>query len=155
QQRAHKTNKYKLTSTPAQVLELGFVLSRCQTLYNVALAQRTTWWQRIDTPHGSSQGMLSSSTRPTPRLPDGPARPVLYSWRHGGPDADAFHTLDRSASGRIRLWRPPPHSHYKERLIGLVDLGKHVLQHVAVDGGVLGHRGANIFEFGFLLIARD
>src|SRR5262245_4871825 len=46
QRRIHKTYQYKVTPTPAQALEMELVLSRCQTLYNVALEQRTTWWQR-------------------------------------------------------------------------------------------------------------
>ena len=37
-----KCYKYKLTPTPEQEQALGAVLSRCQTLYNVALEQRTT-----------------------------------------------------------------------------------------------------------------
>jgi putative transposase len=41
-----KTYKYKLTPTPAQAQALELVLSRCRTLYNVALEQRKTWWQR-------------------------------------------------------------------------------------------------------------
>jgi putative transposase len=41
-----KTYKYKLTPTPAQEQALEAVLSRCRTLYNVALEQRKTWWGR-------------------------------------------------------------------------------------------------------------
>jgi putative transposase len=41
-----KTYKYKLNPTPAQEWELGLVLLRCRQLYNVALEQRITAWQR-------------------------------------------------------------------------------------------------------------
>jgi len=46
QQSIHKTYKYKLTPTPKQARILELVLARCRTLYNVALEQRQTWWQR-------------------------------------------------------------------------------------------------------------
>jgi putative transposase len=38
--------KYKLKPTPAQERELGRVLGRCRWLYNTALEQRITAWQR-------------------------------------------------------------------------------------------------------------
>ena len=41
-----KTFKYKLMPTPAQERALGLVLSRCRTLYNVALEERKTAWER-------------------------------------------------------------------------------------------------------------
>jgi putative transposase len=41
-----KTYKYKLHPTPAQEQELERVLLRCRQLYNVALDQRITAWQR-------------------------------------------------------------------------------------------------------------
>jgi hypothetical protein len=43
----------------------------------------------------------------------------------------------------------------EEGLIGLVEPREHILQHVAVDGGVLGKRGADILEFGVLREPRD
>src|SRR5215467_15018617 len=42
----HKTYKEKLRSTPAQTRVLEEVLWHCRTLYNVALEQRITAWQR-------------------------------------------------------------------------------------------------------------
>ena len=42
----HKTFTYKLDPTPAQEQALETVLSRCRTLYNVALEQRKAWWER-------------------------------------------------------------------------------------------------------------
>jgi putative transposase len=46
QQSVHKTYKYKLMPTPLQKRALETILSRCRALYNVALEQRKTWWQR-------------------------------------------------------------------------------------------------------------
>ena len=41
-----KTMKYKLKPTPGQARQLEAVLWHCRALYNVALEQRKTWWQR-------------------------------------------------------------------------------------------------------------
>jgi putative transposase len=40
------TFKYQLRPTPEQEQALDLVLWRCRTLYNVALEQRKTWWER-------------------------------------------------------------------------------------------------------------
>ena len=41
-----KTYQYRLLPTPALGQALAVVLLRCRTLYNIALEQRKTWWQR-------------------------------------------------------------------------------------------------------------
>jgi putative transposase len=46
EQTVHKTLKYQLMPTPVQEQALEVALSRCHTLYNVALEQRKTWWER-------------------------------------------------------------------------------------------------------------
>jgi IS605 OrfB family transposase len=46
QQRVRKTYKYQLMPTPALVLALELVLWRCRTLYNTALDERKTAWER-------------------------------------------------------------------------------------------------------------
>jgi len=46
QQNARKTFKYKLKPTAEQERELGRVLGLCRWLYNTALEQRITAWQR-------------------------------------------------------------------------------------------------------------
>src|SRR6478609_5181055 len=46
QQTVRRTFKYKLTPTPIQERELGRVLGLCRWLYNTALEQRITAWQR-------------------------------------------------------------------------------------------------------------
>ena len=52
---------------------------------------------------------------------------------------------------RLLASRHPP----EERLIGPVEPGQHVLQDVAVEGGVLRHVRTDILQLGFLLVARD
>src|SRR5690242_13952761 len=49
QQTLRKTFKEKLRPTPAQERALDEVLWRCRTLYNTALEQRITAWQRCHT----------------------------------------------------------------------------------------------------------
>ena len=46
QQTVRKTFKNKLKPTPEQERELGRVLGVCRWLYNTALEQRITAWQR-------------------------------------------------------------------------------------------------------------
>jgi putative transposase len=46
EQAIRKTYKYKLRPTPPQERELGRVLGLCHWLYNTALEQRITAWQR-------------------------------------------------------------------------------------------------------------
>ena len=46
QQTIRKTFKYKLNPTPEQERELARVLGLCRRLYNTALEQRITAWQR-------------------------------------------------------------------------------------------------------------
>ena len=58
-----KTFKYQLTPTPAQAQALEMVLSRCRTLYNVALEQHKTWWQR-------GQGIGATYYQQKAELPD-------------------------------------------------------------------------------------
>jgi hypothetical protein len=64
--RAHhppKTFNYKLTPTPEQAQALETGLSRCRTLYDVALEQRKTWWQR-------GQGKRATYYQQKAELPD-------------------------------------------------------------------------------------
>src|SRR5215472_6725045 len=46
QQSLHKSYQYRLTPTPAQEQALEVVVLRCRTLYNCALEQRKTRWER-------------------------------------------------------------------------------------------------------------
>jgi putative transposase len=45
-QSVRKTYKYKLNPTPEQAGTLDRVLWRCRTLYNAALDERKTAWER-------------------------------------------------------------------------------------------------------------
>jgi putative transposase len=47
QQTVRKTFKYKLIPTSTQQRELGHILGLCRDLYNAALEQRITAWQRL------------------------------------------------------------------------------------------------------------
>jgi putative transposase len=58
-----KTFKYKLVPTPVQEQALETVLWRCRTLYNAALEQRKTWWQR-------GQGKRATYYQQKAELPD-------------------------------------------------------------------------------------
>jgi putative transposase len=46
-QTVRKTFKYKLKLTAEQGCELARILGLCQALYNAALEQRITAWQRV------------------------------------------------------------------------------------------------------------
>jgi putative transposase len=63
QPRMRKTSKYRLNPTPEQERALETVLLRCRTLYNVALEQRKTWWQR-------GQGISATYYQQKAELPD-------------------------------------------------------------------------------------
>jgi putative transposase len=58
-----KTFKYQLNPTPEQEWALDTVLLRCRKLYNCALEQRTTWWER-------GQGKSATSYQQAMELPD-------------------------------------------------------------------------------------
>src|SRR6476659_1022970 len=47
QRTVRKTYKYKLKATREQERELGHVLGLCRSLYNAALEQRISAWQRV------------------------------------------------------------------------------------------------------------
>jgi putative transposase len=70
-----KTFKYRLTPTPALVQALETILARCRTLYNVALEQRKSWWQR-------GQGKSATYFRQKGELPDLKAACPNYAQMH-------------------------------------------------------------------------
>jgi hypothetical protein len=63
EQTLHKTFKYQLMPTPVQEQALEVVLSRCRTLYSVALEQRKAWWER-------GQGISATYYQQAMELPD-------------------------------------------------------------------------------------
>jgi putative transposase len=62
-ERVHKTYKYKLKPAPTQEQALETVVQRCRTLYNTALEQRKTWWDR-------GQGTSATYYQQQAELPD-------------------------------------------------------------------------------------
>jgi putative transposase len=58
-----KTFTYRLMPTPDQAQALAVVLSCCRTLYNCALEQRKTWWER-------GQGKSATYYQQKAELPD-------------------------------------------------------------------------------------
>ena len=62
-----KTMKYKLKPTPEQARQLEAVVWHARALYNVALEQRKTWWQR-------GQGKGATYYQQKAELPDLRAR---------------------------------------------------------------------------------
>src|SRR5262249_52920863 len=58
--------------------------------------------------------------------------------------------LEAREAGPLSPLQPP-----QERLIGLLQAGQDVVEHVAVDGGVLRERCPDRLQLGFPLVARD
>src|SRR5260221_3529374 len=67
-----------------------------------------------------------------------------------GEAVEAVAALEAGEAGFLAALHPA-----KERLIGLIQPGEHILQHVAIDGHIFGKLGADGREFGFLLVARE
>src|SRR6516164_4487440 len=63
QHTTRKTYKYRLLPTPEQEQVLETVLWRCRALYNAALEQRKTWWER-------GQGVGATYYQQNAELPD-------------------------------------------------------------------------------------
>jgi hypothetical protein len=59
--RFRQTFKYKPMPTPNQIQALEFVLRRCRLLYNTALEERKTAWERS----GASGNYYSTEGGPT------------------------------------------------------------------------------------------
>src|SRR5262249_8909313 len=66
-----------------------------------------------------------------------------------GDRVGAVLALKAGKAGLLSTRRPA-----EEGVIGLVQPGQHILQHVAVDGAVLRERLAQLLQLGFLLVAR-
>src|SRR5215831_10503740 len=81
--------KCKLPPTPAQDQALETVLSRCRTLYNVALEQRTTWWER-------GQGKAATYYQQKAELPDLKAACPEYAEANAQVLQDVILRLDRA-----------------------------------------------------------
>jgi putative transposase len=95
QQSVRKTYTYRLDPTPEQQQALGVTLWRCRTLYNVALEQRTRWWER-------GQGVGASYYQQKAELPDLKAACPEYSEIHAHVLQDVMVRLDRAFQAFFR-----------------------------------------------------
>ena len=95
QQSVCKTYKYKLKPTPAQEQALEAVLHRCRTLYNTALEQRRTWWER-------GQGKSATYYQQKAELPDLKAACPEYAEVNAQVVQDVLLRLDRTFQGFFR-----------------------------------------------------
>jgi putative transposase len=91
----HKTYKYKLQPTPAQAQALEQVLSRCRALYNVALEQRKTWWQR-------GQGVVATYYQQAMELPKLKAACPEYAEVNAQVLQDVLRRLDKTFQAFFR-----------------------------------------------------
>ena len=90
-----KTFEYKLKPTLAQEQALETVLRRCRTLYNAALEQRKTWWER-----GQSQGATYYQQKG--ELPDLKAACPEYTEVNAQVVQDVLLRLDRTFQAFFR-----------------------------------------------------
>jgi putative transposase len=98
QQGIYKTFKYRLLPTPAQAQALEIVLSRCRMLYNTALEQRKTWWQR-------GQGRSATYYQQAIELPDLKAAFPDYSEVNAQVLQDVLRRLDKTFQAFFRRVR--------------------------------------------------
>jgi putative transposase len=106
-----KTFKYQLTPTPAQAQALEVVLSRCRTLYNVALEQRKTWWQR-------GQGVGATYYQQKAELPDLKAACPEYAEVNAQVLQDVILRVERAYQAffrRLKAGEQPGHPRFQGR----------------------------------------
>jgi putative transposase len=90
-----KTFKYRLNPTPPQEVALGTALLRCRMLYNVALEQRKTWWQR-------GQERSATYFQQKAELPDLKAACPEYSEVHSQVLQDVLLRVERTYQAFFR-----------------------------------------------------
>jgi putative transposase len=90
-----KTFKYKLKPTSEQARALETVLWRCQTLYNVAIEQRKTWWRR-------GQGIGATYYQQKAELPDLKAVSSEYTQVHAHILQDVILRVERTYQAYLR-----------------------------------------------------
>src|SRR5258708_3732219 len=106
-----KTFKYQLTPTPAQAQALEVVLSRCRTLYNIALEQRKTWWQR-------GQGVGATYYQQKAELPDLKAACPEYAEVNAQVLQDVILRVDPAYQAffrRLKAGEQPGHPRFQGR----------------------------------------
>jgi putative transposase len=105
-----KTYKYRLYPTPEQEQRLDTLLWRCRTLYNVALEERKTAWDRC----GVSVGYYKQKAE----LPDLKRAYPEYAEAHAHVLQDVILRLERTYRDffrRIQEGEQPGHPRYKGR----------------------------------------
>ena len=90
-----KTFKYKLMPTLEQERALETVVWRCRALYNAALEQRKTWWER-------GQGISATYYQQKAELPDLKAACPEYAEVHSQVLQDVLLRLDRTFQAFFR-----------------------------------------------------
>jgi putative transposase len=95
QQSLHKSYQYRLTPTPAQEQALELTVQRCRTLYNCALEQRKTWWER-------GQGIGATYYQQATELPDLKAACPEYSEVHSQVLQDVLRRVEKTFQAFFR-----------------------------------------------------
>ena len=111
QHTVHKTFKYRLSPTPAQAQALEVVLWRCRVLYNMALEQRKTWWER-------GQGKSATYYQQKAELPDLKAACPEYAAVHSQVLQDVLLRLDRAYQAffrRLKAGETPGYPRFQGR----------------------------------------
>jgi putative transposase len=128
-----ETCKYRLNPTPAQEQALEVVLSRCRTLYNVALEQRKTWW-------GRGQGKSCTYYQQALELPDLKVACPDYAEVNAQVLQDVLRRLDKTFQAffrRVRAGETPGYPRFqgagRYHSFTYPQYGRGV----ALDGGVL------------------
>jgi len=106
-----KTFKYKMEPTPAQAAVLDTMLYRCRTLYNVALEQRKTWWQR-------GEGKAATYYQQKAELPDLKVGCPEFADVHSQVLQDVIQRLDRAFQGffrRLKAGEKPGYPRFQGR----------------------------------------
>jgi putative transposase len=106
-----KTYKYKLTPTPAQERALTTVVQRCRLLYNAAIEQRKTWWQR-------GQGKRATYYQQKAELPDRKAAFPDYAEVHSQVLQDVLLRVERAFQAffhRVQAGEKPGYPRFQGR----------------------------------------
>jgi len=90
-----KTYHYRLRPSPIQEQALDTVLLRCRTLYNCAVEQRKTWWER-------GQGKSANDSQQATELPDLKAACREYAEVHSQVLQDVLRRVDKTYQAFLR-----------------------------------------------------
>jgi len=106
-----KSYKYKLQPTPAQAQVMETTLWRCRTLYNVALEQRKTWWER-------GEGKSATYYQQKAELPDLKAGCPEFAEVNAQVLQDVIQRLDRAFQAffrRLKVGEQPGYPRFQGR----------------------------------------